>query len=71
MADGGTGVHHEKGAGAVGAFAFAWLQAELPQGGGLLVAKQGMNRHASEGQTCLDHSEISTAWPEFGESLLG
>ena len=39
MTDGGTGVHHEKGASAIGAFGFAWLQAELPQGGGLLVAK--------------------------------
>jgi hypothetical protein len=37
----------------------------------LLVTKQGLNRHASKGQSCLDDPEISSAWPEFRESLLG
>lgn len=57
----GAGVHHQKGAGAVGAFGFPGLQAELPQRGGLLVPQQGSDWNPCKGQTGMDHAKVPSA----------
>jgi len=57
----GSGVDHEKGAGAVGALGFAWLQAELAQGGRLLIPQQCLNRCVCERETGCNRTELAPA----------
>ena len=67
----GTGVDHEEGSGAVSALRFSRLQAELPEGCGLLIPQQCLNRCACKGQTSRDGAEMAAAGEQFRQGRLG
>ena len=56
-----AGVDHEEGSGAVRAFAFSGLQAELSEGGGLLIPEHGLDRQPFKGQACGNMRDVSSA----------
>ena len=66
-----AGVHHQKGPRAVGAFGFAWSQAQLSERGGLLVTEQCTDRHSGKGQSRCDRPEVAAAGHQLRQCAPG